>query len=425
MSHVLLLPFGTEGSIYPFIWLGRLLRHHGHRVTLVTAGRYAETVAGAGLEFAQVEGEDGLERMLAHPQLWQGNAGSQLSYRHSSRSTEGYVQAVEKLVANGNAVDLMLAPMICFGARLLREKLRIPLVTVHLYPLMFVSAHEPPLALPGFRLLRKLPLWVRKVVLAFPNPLDFFALPAVRACCQQHGVRKPWSLWKQWWHSPDGVLALFPEWYVGPQPDWPQKLLQWDFPLEDMSESEVLSPKLNAFLDAGEAPVLFTPGTGHFHAHAFFETAAELVRRLGCRAVFLTRKAEQVPDHLPPSILVESYAPFSRLLPRARAFVHHGGIGTVAQCLAAGISQLVVAMSLDQPDNADHVEQLGAGLGMNMRHFSVERALPLLKRCLTDASMQENARQYAARMAIRRDTGQLVAWLEKVISTGAGKDGSV
>lgn len=411
MSHVLLLPYGTAGSIYPFIWLGRLLKQRGHRVTLVTAGRYAGTVAGAGLGFAPVEGDE-LEQMLDNPRMWQGNTGSQLSYRHASRSTEGYVQAVEKLIANGYGVDLMLAPMICFGARLLREKLQIPLVTVHLYPMMFVSAHEPPLALPGFRLLRRMPLFVRKAVLAFPNPLDFFALPAVRACCARHGVRKPWSLWKQWWHSPDGVLALFPEWFAKPLPDWPRNLLQWDFPLEDMAATERLSPELNAFLDAGEAPVLFTAGTGHFHAHAFFETAVELVRQLGCRAVFLTRKPEQVPDNLPPSILVESYTPFSLLLPRTRAFVHHGGIGTVAQCLAAGIPQLVVAMSLDQPDNADHVTRLGAGLGMCLRDFSVTHALPLLRRCLQDDEIAQCATRLAGLAQLRRDPEPLITWLE-------------
>lgn len=421
MSHVLLLPFGTAGSIYPFVWLGRLLLQRGHRVTLVTAGVYRETALSAGLDFAPVENDE-LEQMLGNPKMWRGDVGSLVSYRHAGRATAGYVKAVEKLIENGDTPDLMLAPMICFGARLLREKLKLPLVTVHLYPMMFVSAHEPPLALPGFRLLRMLPLWIRKAVLAFPNPLDFFALPAVRACCVAHGVRKPWSLWKQWWHSPDGVLALFPAWFTKPQPDWPKNLLQWTFPLEDMAAECPLEPELEAFLAAGESPVLFTPGTGHFHAASFFETAAALVERLGCRAVFLTRKPEQVPANLPESIFVTQYAPFSQLLPRSRAFVHHGGIGTVAQCLAAGVPQLVVAMSLDQPDNALRVEHLGVGLGMSWKHFSVQHAMPMLRRCLTDRQMRENAEQHAVQTNSARGIGELVEWLENkcVAVSGAG-----
>jgi rhamnosyltransferase subunit B len=378
---------------------------------MVTSEVYRETALGAGLNFAPAE-NDQLGQMLGNPKMWQGHAGSVVSYRHAGRSTAGYVNAVEKLIANEGRPDLMLAPMICFGARLLREKLGLPLVTVHLYPMMFVSAHQPPLALPGFRLLQMLPLWVRKAVLAFPNPLDFFALPAVRACCTAHGVRKPWSLWKQWWHSPDGVLALFPEWFAPPQPDWPKNLLQWDFPLEDMAAEQPLPLELASFLNAGEPPVVFTAGTGHFHSSGFFQTATKLVQLLGCRAVFLTRKPEQLPTELPASIFACRYAPFSRLLPRSRAFVHHGGIGTVAQCLAAGIPQLVVAMALDQPDNALRVQRLGVGLGMSGEKFSVKHALPLLQRCLTNREIQENAKQHALQTNATHDFGALVAWLE-------------
>lgn len=411
MSHVLLMPFGTAGSIHPFVWLGRLLRRGGHRVTMVTGKAYAELAAQAGLGFQAVEGGE-LQRMLDEPRLWQGHGGSCVAYRHAGRSTAAYVAAVETLLASGEKVDLMLAPMICFGARLMREKRRIPLVNVHLYPMMFVSAHELPLALPGFRLLRRMPLALRKAVLGFPNPLDAFALPAVRRACGKHQVRKPWSLWKQWWHSPDGVLALFPQWFARPQPDWPQNLLQWDFPLEDLAGQKPMPADLAAFLDAGEPPVLFTAGTGQFHAHEFFATAARMVRQLGCRAVFLTSKPEQLPEALPETVFVCRYAPFSRLLPRSRAFVHHGGIGTVAQCLAAGIPQLIVAMALDQPDNARRIEAIGAGLAMHRRDFTLHHALPMLQRCLTEPHIRETAGRLAATHFAARDPGPLVEWLE-------------
>ena len=53
------------------------------------------------------------------------------------------------------------------------------------------------------------------------------------------------------------------------------------------------------------------------------------------------------------------YAPFSALMPRLRALVHHGGIGTSAQALAAGIPQLVVPFAHDQFDNAARLRRLG------------------------------------------------------------------
>lgn len=411
MSHVLLLPYGTSGSTYPFIWLGRQLMARGHRVTLVTAPRYESIARQAGLNFVPTGGDE-LEQMLKAPSLWKLGLGLATAYKHGGRAAKDYVAAAEEAIAQHGPADLLMAPMICFGARVLREKLRIPLVTVHLYPMMIIKAHLPPVVIPPFLWLRQLPLLLRRFILWFPNPLDLFAYPAVKRCCAENGVR-PRSLWKKWWDSPDGVLTLFPDWFAPPQPDWPKNLLQWDFPLEDMAAERPLDDALAKFLAEGEKPVLFTAGTGHFHAEAFFATAAKLVSELGCRAVFITPKTDQVPSGLTAGVFVSAYAPFSQLLPRARAFVHHGGIGTTSQCLAAGLPQLVVPMSLDQPDNADRVKRFGVGLSISQGQFTVERALPLLRRCLEDETLREKARVYACRMRDRRSPNVLMEWLEK------------
>lgn len=412
MSHALLLPYGTSGSTYPFIWLGRQLMARGHRVTLVTAPRYASIARQAGLNFVPTDGDE-LEQMLANPGLWKPGLGLATAYKHAGRAARDYVNAVETAVRQHGPASLLMAPMICWGARVAREKLHVPLVTVHLYPMMIIKAHLPPLVIPPFfEWLRRLPHWLRRFILGLPNPLDLLAYGAVKKCCAEHGVT-PRSLWKHWWDSPDGVLTLFPDWFAAPQPDWPRPLLQWDFPLEDMAAERPLDDALAQFLDAGEKPVLFTAGTGHFHAEEFFATASKLAGTLGCRAVFITPRPEQVPSDLPAEIFVTAYAPFSQLLPRARAFVHHGGIGTTSQCLAAGVPQLVVPMSLDQPDNADRVVRLGAGLSLSHSRFTLERALPLLRRCLEDETIHAAACTQSQRMREHRPPGELMTWLEQ------------
>lgn len=410
-SHILLLPHGTAGSVYPFAWLGKLLRARGHRVTLVAADAYEHAASGAGLEFRGV-GNAGLDALLRDPDLWSLQRGPYVSYRNAGLATAACVDAVGDIVAGDGMPHLMLAPMINFGARLLREKHGIPLVTVHLYPLLFASAYEVPWYGPDAPRFRVLPLWLRKMLLRLPIPLDKEALPDVRKCCIAHGVDAPRSLWRQWWHSPDGVLALFPEWFAPPQPDWPHATLQWEFPLEDMAATNPLEPALQRFLDAGAKPVVFTAGTGQLQAASFFANAAELAKRSGCRALFLTRKLAQVPRELPDTIFAADYAPFTTLLPQVRAVVHHGGIGTMSQCLAAGVPQLVVAMSLDQPDNGERVERLGAGVTMNAERFTAAQALPLLERCLHDEGMRRAATACADRMRTRRPTDALVDWLE-------------
>lgn len=410
MGHFVLLPHGTSGSVYPFVALGRMLRDHGHRVTMIAAGVYAETAARAKLDFVSV-GDAELDALLLDPRLWTWRDGARVSYACAGRSTAGFVTAIESIIARDGMPDLMLAPMINFGARLAREKHGIPLITVHLYPIMLITPSSVPLFGREARILRRLPRWLRRGALQLPNPLDREALPAVRACCAEHGVEPPTSLWRQWWHSPDGSLALFPEWFARSQPDWPQHLLQWDFPLEDLSAEQSLDPALRRFLDSGEPPVVFTAGTGQFHAKAFFAEALELARRCECRAVFATRKLDQLPA-LPESVFATSYAPFSALLPHARALVHHGGIGTTSQAFAAGVPQLVVAMSLDQPDNAERVERLGAGLATWSTKFDADHAQPLLERCLRDERIHRAAVECASRMRARPSPQAFVSWVE-------------
>lgn len=179
----------------------------------------------------------------------------------------------------------MIAPLTAFGARMAREKHGIPLVTVHLQPMVFMSAYDTPVVHWSLAWLCALPLWLKRLLLSLPPLVDLLALPRLRKICAENGVIPPDSIWREWWHSPDGVLLLFSEWFARPQPDWPENLLQWDFPMEDLGSERPMIPEIRKFLDEGERPVVFTAGSAKVKAERFFETALEVVKRLGIRAV--------------------------------------------------------------------------------------------------------------------------------------------
>src|SRR5207248_1745452 len=81
------------------------------------------------------------------------------------------------------------------------------------------------------------------------------------------------------------------------------------------------------FLAGGGPPLVFTPGTAAHDQRRFFAESAEACRRLGRRALLLTRFRGQLPARLPEGVRHADYLPFSRLLPHAAALVHHGGGG--------------------------------------------------------------------------------------------------
>ncbi len=143
-----------------------------------------------------------------------------------------------------------------------------------------------------------------------------------------------------------------------PQPDWPPQVSLTSFPLFDAAEP--MPPQLDEFLAAGSPPVVATFGTAQSRGGAQFEAAVRACQRLGRRGVLLSQFG-QVPRSLPSGVIHVPFAPLTRLLPRSAALIHHGGIGTTAAGLAAGVRQLVLPLSHDQPDNGVRVRRLGAG----------------------------------------------------------------
>ncbi len=409
MADILLLPFGSAGDVFPFIWLGRHLMARGHRVTMITACLFEEQAKRAGLNFVSLGEKEEFETMMRDPRIWKLGHGTKVVFDFAAKSVEPYLAAIEKC----GDVDLMLAPVTAFAGRLAREKHGTPLITVHLQPAVFLSVHETPLLHPAMKWLRHMPVWFKRLLFSLPNPVDLLALPTVRRLCRQHGVQPPKSLFREWWDSPDGVLALFPDWFARPQPDWPVNLLQWTFPLEDLATEQALKPELRAFLAAGERPIVFTPGSANVQASRFFAVAAEAVQRIGCRAVFVTREPKQAPPNLPANILTVEYAPFSTLLKHASIFVHHGGIGTMSQALAAGVPQLIMPMAHDQPDNAYRVEGLHAGLGLSVRQFTPDRVTAALKHLLTDHDVNDSAGLIRCEFEKQPDMNVLMRWIEE------------
>jgi UDP:flavonoid glycosyltransferase YjiC (YdhE family) len=96
--------------------------------------------------------------------------------------------------------------------------------------------------------------------------------------------------------------------------------------------------------------------------------------------------------------MVRRYAPFSEVLPRAAAFIHHGGIGTLAQGLASGKPQLIMPMAFDQPDNALRATRLGVARWLSPRKFTADRVTAALQELLENATVTAAAAEYRGRL---------------------------
>jgi UDP:flavonoid glycosyltransferase YjiC (YdhE family) len=311
---------------------------------------------------------------------------------------------------------LIVSHTLAFSTRLFEERERAPALSLQLAPTAFRSLHAQPALQPGKDLSRA-PRWIKR---SFWCLVDAFFVdrslnPELGEICRELGlppVRRPF---RSWIHSPRRTIGLFPEWFGPPQPDWPPQAVLAGFPLFDDAEQSGLSPDLLTFLEAGDPPVAITPGTAHRHASRFIASALEACALLGRRAVVLTGYPEQLPDPLPPHARHEVYAPFSSLFPRCAAVVHHAGIGTCAQGLAAGVPQLTMPLAFDQPDNATRLARLGVGDHVVPRCFSPERVARTLARHLESEETAAACRGRREALAAEDGAGRAC---ELIVETG-------
>jgi rhamnosyltransferase subunit B len=278
---------------------------------------------------------------------------------------------------------IVLARWAVFGARLAEEKLGIPLCTV------YMSAEALNVCDPSSTASRSRGI----------SGDDVFG-PAINAYRDELGLRPVKQICESWLHSPRHGLGLFPDWFCTRQPCWPPQVTTTGFVTYD----DVLEPApveaLEAFLQAGDPPIVFTPGTGMPRAGDFFRVSLAVCASLGMRAIFLTLHHAHLPPRLPPWALHANYIPMRDFLGRTAALVYPGGIGTCAQAIRVGVPQLLVPTAVDQFDNTLQIEALGLGVHVPMKEYEEELVTKKLTELLSAQSVRRTCSMYASRFAV-------------------------
>ncbi|MCC7508500.1 MAG: glycosyltransferase [Planctomycetes bacterium] len=408
--RILLFPMGSHGDVHPFLGLGRALQARNHEVFIITSAYFETAVRAAGLEFRPVGTADDYVRVTKDPNLWHPTrAFETLVEKAVNHSYQPVMQHAADLNKPGETV--MAAGSLAWATRNARDKLGIPLATIHLAPSLFISSYRIPL-FHGAPAPQWAPRWLKELQWKIATRVsDKAVLPGLNRFRRELGLAPAKRIIRQWWHSPDRVLGLFPDWFGPPQPDWPPHTQLTGFPMFDEREARRMPDELSAWLNQGEPPVVFTPGSAMAHGHGFFAQAAEAMKLLGRRGLLMTQYAETVPKQLPQGVRHFEWAPFSELLPRAAALVYHGGVGTCAQALRASVPHLVMHMAHDQLDNLSRVRDLGVGDGGPPKRFKARWIADRLQSLTGDAAVKQRCADVAARFDVQgwmRKTCELV-----------------
>jgi UDP:flavonoid glycosyltransferase YjiC (YdhE family) len=412
--NALLVAIGSHGDVHPFVGIALRLRARGHDVTIMANGHFEGLVRRAGLDFAPVGTAEEYQAMALRPELWHPSKGLKLVL-------EGTVQGIRPVYDNimGRHVPgetVVVASTLGLGARVAQDKHGIPTATVQLQPSILRSVHHSP-RLPGSPIRSWQPAWFQHALWWAADRffIDPGIAPGVNAFRAEVGLPPVRRIMKDWWNSPDLVLGLFPEWFAPPQPDWPPQTRLTNFPLYDEKGLEPMPAPLVEFLESGDKPIAFTPGSAMWQGHSFFDAAVATCQQLGRRGLLLSRRREHIPPELPPGVMHVEYAPFSELLPRCAALVHHGGIGTSSQAMASGLPQLVTPMAHDQPDNAERLERLGVARWVAVGKFNGGSGARLLGELLTSKQVADACGAVREKLVGSDGIGQTCDLIEQLV----------
>ena len=431
MAKIVLSAAGSAGDIYPIVALAIELRRRGHLPVIATQAEFRDEIEAEGLAFravrpsqAEIESELGVDTAELVRLTTRPRAGLAFAVRHIAMPF--LRRAYQDMRAISVGADLVITHPSAFAARLAAEKLEIPWLSLTLAPFAFMSESDAPQLLASSTLMQARrvlgPGFDRRIL----QLLKLAAAPWTRdyqVLREELGLPPQKNPLFEGQFSALGALALCSPLFAPAASNLPLSTHVTGFcHYEGARAVRTMPEALEQFLHAGLRPLVFTLGSALIHQpRAFFQVAAEVSRRLGLRAVMLVGPDSPLgPAQASESLFISrAFVPHGLIFPRASIVVHHGGIGTTAEALRAGVPQLVAPFFADQPDNASRVERLGVGRSLPIEKFTNGRVMRELGR-ISGSAYEDKARQVAALLATENGPARAADVIEAVLAAQFG-----
>jgi UDP:flavonoid glycosyltransferase YjiC (YdhE family) len=362
--RISIVTLGTQGDVQPYVALGLGLKGAGHEINLVTHDNFKTFITGRGLGFSAlaIDPRAMLEDEQDH--LWQNGVSSTLrSIANMARVAEPLAkQLVLDCWRACKTADVIMCSVT--GSLIgyhIAEKLGVPFYPAYLQNVFRTRAYPSMLApiMPlgsGYnwlsynmvdhlvwRFIRPYTNQVRQEILGLAPLSSTFPLDYIWQQRQPHLLG-----------FSSAVLPKPPEWG-----DWAHLTGYWFL---DQSDGWQPPADLVDFLESGPAPI--SVGFGSLHIgdpEAATKLVVEALARTKQRGILLTGWGGLRQTHLPDNVFQIEAIPHDWLFPRVAAVIHHGGAGTTAAGLRAGVPNIVIPHFTDQPFWGQRVAQLGVG----------------------------------------------------------------
>lgn len=419
--HITFVAIGSRGDVQPCVALGRGLKQAGYQVRMATHSIFADLVRRCSLEFVPIAGDPRQALEAQSGQEWQESGKNPVKFIRGIRNLATFEQprnTLDDITEACRGTDAILYTSLGTAAYNVAEMLHVPGLYVALQPLSRTREYPhfiaPALPLGGsynwwtyllseqfFWQMTRVPVnrWRRESLKLKPLPFR----GAFDLLYQQ---RTPFIY---------GFSQL-----VAPRPsDWPSWHYITGYWFMDDASEWVPPAGLVEFLSRGTKPIYIGFGSmSGRSARRLANLAIEAVAMSKQRAVLLGGWAAAHERDLPDYVHAIESAPHDWLFPRVAAVVHHGGAGTTAAGLRAGIPTVITPFMGDQPYWGQRVHALGIGPKPIMqKKLTARRLADAITQATTDEEMQQRATALGEK--IRAENG--VAQAVEIVSQHVGR----
>jgi sterol 3beta-glucosyltransferase len=391
MAKQIILPsIGSRGDIQPYIDLASALQKCGYRITVATHPCMRELVEFHEVPFLPV-GPDidiGLEAAAMRNRSFHFMVGMMRVMKFSFAALE---KIHEDLLEVCRQADLVVVSHTAAGS-MEADKLGLPKVSVTLHP-QAIPAPDPEAPYRD-QLIGSLAGW----------GMSFFMSRPLDKIRQRVGLPPM---------GPEGItsklLNLIP---VSPNviesdQRWEARHKMTGYWFSDPPVKWEPPEELQQFLATGQPPVVINLGAMALDGKDMLEAATitlEALNKTGLRAIIQGWDAVMKERTLPAGVLHTGPVPHTYLLPRASCFVHHGGFGSTAAAMQAGIPAIVIPHIIDQFIWGNKVYELGIGPKPIPRSkLNAEALATAFKEATENSSIKEKSANLGR--LIRRENG--------------------
>ncbi len=408
--NITILTYGSRGDVQPFTALALGLLKAGHSVRLAAPHRFTGFAAQYGVPFAPLPGDP--EEISARFNDARNNAFGAV------KSMADYMFSIANPLARAaftacDGADLIVHSFLfTTGGHSLARARGIPDVSIQAFPMFAPTRAFPNVALPSIPpgALSYLTHWLATQI--------FWYSGKRLSAPERHNLKLYWPFDASGPIQTPLLFAYSP--IVLPKPaDWiaPHIHITGYFFLDTPATYQP-PPNLMDYLAAGDAPVCVTFGSMvNRDAERIDAIVRAALARTRQRGIILTGWGGRKPIEGESNLFYLDAAPHDWLFPRCKSVIHHGGAGTTAAGLRAGIPNIVVPHAIDQLFWGKRVAAIGAGPApVDLKKLSIESLTAAFAQT-EDAGLRARARETGRLICAEDGVGNAVRLIEQRAAT--------